>query len=228
MASRSASRMVWCDHLGAGRDAGVCDRGGWRRAAGACRRRRPARGRFASAGGALRGRWRRRCAAAPLRLALGDERRDRRVDLHLLGAVLDQQLRHRAFIDRFHLHGRLVGLDLGDDVAGFDRGCRSLTSHLASLPSSMVGERAGIRIWVGMVGSLFRCLDGQWSGNVIASNRSASPRHRECVQPVCSMEPTTSSWDAINVPESGTLRMMRAWLSMPARATNRSPRPSSK
>ncbi len=46
---------------------------------------------------------------------------DRRVDLDPLGAVLDQDPAQHAFIDRLDLHGRLVGLDLGDHVARLDR-----------------------------------------------------------------------------------------------------------
>ena len=46
------------------------------------------------------------------------EQRDGRVDLHAFGALGNQQLRHLALVDRLHLDGRLVGLDLGDGVAG--------------------------------------------------------------------------------------------------------------
>ncbi len=32
----------------------------------------------------------------------------------------NDELRNRAFIDGFHFHGRLVGLDLGDNIARLD------------------------------------------------------------------------------------------------------------
>ncbi len=54
-------------------------------------------------------------------LALGQDHRDRRVDRDVVGAFRHQDLAERALVDRLHLHGGLVGLDLGDDVAGFDR-----------------------------------------------------------------------------------------------------------
>ena len=46
---------------------------------------------------------------------------DRRVDLDVLGAFRDQDLAQRALVHRLEFHRRLVGLDLGDDVAGLDR-----------------------------------------------------------------------------------------------------------
>ena len=46
--------------------------------------------------------------------------RDRRVDLDVLGACGNENLRHLALVDRLDLHRRLVGLDLGDDVTGLD------------------------------------------------------------------------------------------------------------
>ena len=55
-----------------------------------------------------------------LALAFGQQRGDRRVDLDALGAGFHQQLADLALVDRLHLHGGLVGLDLGDDVAGLD------------------------------------------------------------------------------------------------------------
>jgi hypothetical protein len=42
---------------------------------------------------------------------------DHLVDLDAFGAFLNDDLADRAFIDGFDFHGRLVGLDLGDDVA---------------------------------------------------------------------------------------------------------------
>ena len=45
---------------------------------------------------------------------------DRRVDLHALRAFGHEDLAERAFVDRLEFHRRLVGLDLGEDVAGLD------------------------------------------------------------------------------------------------------------
>jgi hypothetical protein len=69
-----------------------------------------------------RGRGRRWCGADGRGvLALLEQHCDHFVDLYdALGAVGDHDLAERAFIDRLDLHGRLVGLDLGDDVAGGD------------------------------------------------------------------------------------------------------------
>ena len=54
-------------------------------------------------------------------LAFGQDHRDRRVDGDVVGTFGDENLAERALVDRLDLHGGLVGLDLGDDVAGFDR-----------------------------------------------------------------------------------------------------------
>ena len=101
-------------------------------------------------------RWRRRfgCAApwptSPALFAFRSEHGDRRVDLHALGALGDQDLAERALVDGLDLHRRLVGLDLGDDVAGL-RPCRLPSSAIwRALPSSIVGESAGIRISIGI------------------------------------------------------------------------------
>ena len=53
-------------------------------------------------------------------LAVLGDHRDRRVDGHVLRPIRDQDLRQRALVDRLDLHRRLVGLDLGDDIAGTD------------------------------------------------------------------------------------------------------------
>ena len=50
-------------------------------------------------------------------LALGRHQRDHRADLHLVRAFGNEDLRDRPFVDRLELHRRLVGLDLGEDVA---------------------------------------------------------------------------------------------------------------
>jgi hypothetical protein len=74
---------------------------------------------------------------------------DRRIDLDVGRALGHQQPCHPASVDRLHLDGGLVGLDLANDVAGFDL-LAFLDPPLASLPLSMVGERVGITIWMGI------------------------------------------------------------------------------
>ena len=54
-------------------------------------------------------------------LALPEQPRDGCVDLHVFRAFSDQDGVDDAFVDGLDLHGRLVGLDLGDDVAGLHR-----------------------------------------------------------------------------------------------------------
>ena len=46
--------------------------------------------------------------------------RNRRVDCDIFRAVCDQDLSEHALIDRFDFHRRLVGLDLGEHIAGLD------------------------------------------------------------------------------------------------------------
>ena len=53
-------------------------------------------------------------------LAVFQQEGDHVVDRHALGALGDQQAPDGAFVDGLDLHGRLVGLDLGDHVAGGD------------------------------------------------------------------------------------------------------------
>ena len=54
-------------------------------------------------------------------LALARQDRDRRADLHAVGALGHQDLGDLALVDRLELHRRLVGLDLGEDVARLHR-----------------------------------------------------------------------------------------------------------
>ena len=54
-------------------------------------------------------------------LALAGQHRDHLVDRHVGGAFRHHDLGDGALVDRLDLHRRLVGLDLGDDVAGLDR-----------------------------------------------------------------------------------------------------------
>ena len=53
-------------------------------------------------------------------LAFTGQHCDHVIDRDVLRALGDQDLGDRALVDGLDLHGRLVGLDLGDDVAGFD------------------------------------------------------------------------------------------------------------
>jgi hypothetical protein len=114
------------------------------------------RGRRLARAGLTAARAHRSRAAAAARsgrriLAFGSQDRNHGADLHLVGAFRHQDLRDRAFVDRFELHGRLVRLDLGEQVPE-EIVSPSLTSHLASVPSSMVGERAGILSSIGIAG----------------------------------------------------------------------------
>jgi len=52
--------------------------------------------------------------------AVGQNGRDRGVDCDVLGAFGNQNLAKRALIGGFDFHRRLVGFDLGDDVARLD------------------------------------------------------------------------------------------------------------
>ena len=83
-------------------------------------------------------------------LAFSGKHRDRLVDGDIGGAFRHQDLREHAFVDRLVFHGRLVGLDLGQDVAGLDL-VALLLEPLARLPFSMVGDSAGIRMLIGIV-----------------------------------------------------------------------------
>ena len=65
--------------------------------------------------------------------ALLEQEGDRLVDLDALRAIRDDDLADAALIDRLVFHRRLVGLDLGDDVAGV---------HLVALFLEPAGEIA--------------------------------------------------------------------------------------
>ena len=54
-------------------------------------------------------------------LAVAQNHGDRRVDRHVIGSFRHQNLAERPLVDRLHLHGGFVGLDLGDHVTGLDR-----------------------------------------------------------------------------------------------------------
>ena len=72
-------------------------------------------------------------------LAVRGEHGDRRVDRHGLGAFIDEDAGELALVHRFDFHGRLVGLDLGDDVAGAHL-VADMFEPRESFPSVMVGE----------------------------------------------------------------------------------------
>ena len=66
-------------------------------------------------------------------LALFHQHHDRRVHLHIRGARGDQNAAHHALIDRLELHRRLVGLDLGQNLARL---------HLVAFLHQPFGQRA--------------------------------------------------------------------------------------
>ena len=51
-------------------------------------------------------------------LPVAGKQRDRLADLHPIGALGHQDFGDLAFVDGLEFHRRLVGLDLGEDVAG--------------------------------------------------------------------------------------------------------------
>jgi hypothetical protein len=122
MASRSASRTVWVFiSASAGQSGQAFDFGaagaGWAR---------DGRGVGLALGGFQRpgaGAVSPLPSAAGLRRVLAFFQQGSRwgVDLHALGALGDQDLAHYAFVHRLEFHRGLVGLDLGEDIAGRDR-----------------------------------------------------------------------------------------------------------
>jgi hypothetical protein len=74
--------------------------------------------------------------------ALAGQLGDRGVDLDVLGPGLDQDGFDHAFIDGFDFHRRLVGLDLGDHVAGLD-GVADLDVPLGEGPLLHGGRQGG-------------------------------------------------------------------------------------
>jgi hypothetical protein len=94
-------------------------------------------------------------------LAFLGQRRDHRADLHAFGAFGHGDLGDHAFVDRLELHRRLVGLDLGHDVARAHL-VADLDQPLESVPSSIVGDRAGIWMAIDMRGVVSsRAADAQ-------------------------------------------------------------------
>src|SRR6185437_6290090 len=90
-----------------------------RRRGSGCRLRRRGGGRRRLLGRFLL----RRLAGAGQRfrvLALLEQQGDDRVHLDALRALGNDDLAERALVDRLDLHRRLVGLDLGQDIAGLD------------------------------------------------------------------------------------------------------------
>jgi hypothetical protein len=84
-------------------------------------------------------------AASPVLRQPGDHG----VHLHIFGALVHQDLGHHAFVHGLDFHGRLVGLDLGNDIAGFTLS-PTLMSHFDRVPASIVGLSAGIVISMAM------------------------------------------------------------------------------
>ena len=84
-----------------------------RRSRGRCGFRLRSGRRSTAAGG--------RSADALRILALAGNQRDKLVDRNVRRAFRHDDLGKNAFVHRLHFHGGLVGLDLGDDVAGFHR-----------------------------------------------------------------------------------------------------------
>ena len=82
-------------------------------------------------------------------LAFARKHGDHRIDGNVLRALGHDDLGERAFVDRLVFHRRLVGLDLGDHVAGLDL-VAFLLEPRARLPFSMVGDSAGMRMLVGI------------------------------------------------------------------------------
>ena len=64
---------------------------------------------------------RRRCGDGARVLAVGQNHGDRGIDRDIVGAFRDHDLAEPPLVDGFDLHGGLVGLDLGDDIAGAHR-----------------------------------------------------------------------------------------------------------
>ena len=105
--------------------------------------------------------WRRRRRGDIL--ARGGDDADRRIHGDILGAVGDEDFRQCAFVDRFDFHSRLIGLDLREHIAGFDRiafffepfgelaflhsrregGHQNIGRHRKSLPAEGPRERGG-------------------------------------------------------------------------------------
>src|ERR1700729_3224546 len=135
MASRKASRMVIvtisvpAGTSGSGSAAALGAAGGGRGGGGRLRRRRFVfrRGCGFRLGGGRRRRggfllfhWRAGLAGIISAFAVGQNGRDRRIDRDISGPFRDQDLAKRALIGGFDFHRRLVGFDLGDDIARLD------------------------------------------------------------------------------------------------------------
>ena len=61
------------------------------------------------------------CGGCGRAFAVARELGDRCIDLHAFRTFGHQKFCDAAFVDRLELHRRFVGLDLGQDIAGFDR-----------------------------------------------------------------------------------------------------------
>ena len=90
---------------------------------------------FGAAAGAARGLG---TSVSPSSSRIGDDG----IDLHALGAFGHDDLADLALVDRLDLHGRLVGLDLADHLAGLD-GVADLDVPLGELALGHGGRQRG-------------------------------------------------------------------------------------
>ena len=88
-------------------------------------------------------------------------------------AVRHEDLGHEAVLYRLECDGGLVGLHVGHGLADLDLVAHGCFSHLAMLPFSIVGDRAGIvsRMWSG---SGSRERQRQWAGAECARQAGGS------------------------------------------------------
>ena len=77
--------------------------------------------------------------------AVPGDQRDWRVDRDVLSAFGDHDLGEHPLVDRFDLHRRLVGLDLGEHIAGSDGFPFALEPASDLSPLVIVGDNAGIK-----------------------------------------------------------------------------------
>ena len=94
-------------------------------------------------------------------LAFAEDQRDRGVDLHALGAFGNEDRLDLAGVDALDFHGRLVGLDLGQDVAGLDH-VADLDQPFGELPL-LHGRRQRGHQNIGHVALLIRRRRRCWS-----------------------------------------------------------------
>ena len=81
------------------------------------------------------------------RLTFSAQRCDDRVYGDTFASLVNKDLKYFAFIDGFHFHGRLIGLDFSDHVAGLHI-ITDLLQPFRELALGHGGESAGIKISV--------------------------------------------------------------------------------